>query len=75
MTTNSFVSYSYLKSRPILLILHSFLRYPQVLEELHQDYLTRKAYLSYLVRAHQGLVGTRQFLEKALERVDRSVVD
>jgi hypothetical protein len=48
-------------------------RYPQVLNELQQDYLSRKAYLSYLVRAHQGLVATRQYLEKALERVDRLV--
>ncbi|CAB4026132.1 Hypothetical predicted protein [Paramuricea clavata] len=46
-------------------------RYPQVLNELQQDYVSRKAYLSYLVRAHQGLVATRQYLEKALERVDR----
>ncbi|XP_028410995.1 GTPase-activating protein and VPS9 domain-containing protein 1-like isoform X3 [Dendronephthya gigantea] len=46
-------------------------RYPEVLKKLQQDYLSRKAYLSYLVRAHQGLVGTRQFFQKALERVDR----
>lgn len=50
-----------------------FFRHPQLLKELEEEHFQRKSYASYLVRSRQGLIATREFLEKMLGRVERFV--
>lgn len=43
----------------------------KLVNALKDEYQTRSAYISYLIRCHQGLLGTQSYVQRLLSRVQR----